>query len=119
MTLGDSLYRESVAAAQEALEDWAEKVKTDAIANMPIGDPQEDPNPAVALAESGRTTTEEPGRSVVLSFTTPYAARQELNQRLDHPRGGDSGYLERALLDNFREGERLIASKVRGRTKAR
>lgn len=100
-------------AGIEALEDVAALVLDVAKRNVGVGDPAVDPNPAVALAASGRI--ERHGDGLVIIFDTPYAAKQHEDQRLKHPRGGGPKYLERALTEIVPAMERIVASKVDAR----
>ncbi len=65
--------------------------------DAPRGDPELDPDPGTTLANSGSVRlvrTPLTGRlEAEVTFDTPYAAKQELDQRLKHPRGGRSAYL--------------------------
>ena len=86
-----------------------ERAKQDA----PVGDPEEDPDPSTSLRDSGRIDRER--RSVLVVFDTPYAAKQELDQRLKHPRGGKAHYLSDALKQEIPKLEGIVASAVRKR----
>ena len=85
--------------ALDYVKDRGEHVARMAKAQMPIGDPSEDPNPAVALAASvdvdasvGLT-----GFRATITVDTPYAKKQELDRGLKHPRGGKAHYLGDAV----------------------
>jgi hypothetical protein len=100
-------------AGIEALEDVAALILDEAKHKIGVGDPAVDPNPAVALAESGRI--ERHGDGLVIIFDTPYAAKQHEDQRLQHPRGGGPKYLEHAVAEIVPALANLVASKVDAR----
>jgi len=85
--------------ALDYVKDRAERVERTASAQVPIGDPAEDPNPAIALRASGDVDVAVglTGYRATITFSTPYAKKQELDQRLKHPRGGKSRYLGDAV----------------------
>lgn len=93
----------------------AEALKEQAIRDMPVGDPAEDPDPAVNLADSTRIEADEGllGPSVSVIVDAPHAKKQELDRRLSHPRGGKSNYLGGALAIVEPQVERIIADAVR------
>jgi hypothetical protein len=99
----------------EGLRDAGEFVKEAAIRNMPVGDPAQDPTPQVALADNVYIV-EEPGSGTVeVHVRTPYAAKQELDQRLSHPRGGGHSYLRNAMEEVLPRFNGIVASRVRAR----
>lgn len=100
-------------AGIEALEDVADLILDEAKHKIGVGDPAVDPDPAVALAESGRI--ERHGDGLVIIFDTPYAAKQHEDQRLQHPRGGGPKYLERAVTEIVPAIQAIVASKVDAR----
>lgn len=97
-------------AGREALRAAAEQVLDRAIADVPVGDADVDPDPARALAKSGRIV--EDGEGFVIIFDGPYAAKQHEDQALKHPRGGRSKYLESNLLAIVPGLEGVVASEV-------
>lgn len=109
----DDIEQPARQASIDALQDLAVAVLLQARANTPVGDPKLDPDPAVSLAESGRIKRD--GNGYIVIFDAPYAAKQHDDMRLDHPRGGGSKYLERALMDVMPRMEGAVASKVRAR----
>lgn len=52
-----------------------------------------------------------------VSFNTPYAAYQHERTDLDHPRGGEAKYLERALLQHADEFSAFVAARVKAAMK--
>lgn len=99
----------------DGLRDAAEMVKEAMQRNMPVGDPSDDPNPALALAES-IYIVEEPGSGTIeLQVRTPYAAKQDLDRRLSHPRGGGAQFVEDALAEVLPRFAGVVASRVRAR----
>lgn len=98
--------------AEAGLREAAERILEAAKRDIPVGDPEEDPDAHVRLAASGHIETE-PGGTVVVSFDTPYAAKQHEDQRLHHPRGGGPKYLERNVLAIVPKLEGIVASEVR------
>jgi hypothetical protein len=116
--VASEIQRAARDGVDEGLRDAAEFVKEAAQRNMPVGDPSEDPNPAVALEES-IFIVEEPGSGTIeIQVRTPYAAKQELDRRLSHPRGGSDRYLEDALVEVLPRFSQIIASRVRARMAA-
>lgn len=97
----------------EGLRDAAEFVKERMPSHMPVGDPKEDPNPAFALADH-IYIVEEPGSGTIeVQVRGPYAAKQNLDRRLDHPRGGGAQYAELTLMEVIPLFPRIVASRVR------
>lgn len=116
MSIGDETARLAHSAFQAALRDVAEAVLEKGASNVGVGDPAVDPNPAIALAESGHI--EEFGDGFVVIFDTEYAARQHEDIHAKHPRGGHAKYLERAVTEVAPTMDRVIASKVETRLNA-
>jgi hypothetical protein len=116
MSVGDEAARIAQGAFQSALRDVAENVLEKAADNVGVGDPAVDPNPAIALAESGHI--EQFGDGFVVIFDTEYAARQHEDIHAKHPRGGHAKYLERAVTEVVPTMDRVIASKVEARLNA-
>ncbi len=111
MSITSGLRRAMLTGADRGLRDVAGRVLREAQANAPVGDPQDDPDPGVSLARSGRVRRD--GRGYVIEFSTPYAARQHEDTRLRHPRGGGAKFLENAMKGSTRDVERLVASEVK------
>jgi hypothetical protein len=101
------------AAGADGLRQFAVAVLEEAKRNLPIGDPAEDPNPAVALRAVGNITPD--GDGFVVSFDAPYAAKQHEDQRLSHPRGGGPKFLERALTTLAPAAQEIVGSRVHAR----
>jgi hypothetical protein len=116
MSFADDIMGAVFGAAEDAALLAAEAIKVAAIHNMPVGDPEEDPDPNVALAENVNITPSILG-GYVISVDTPYAAKAELDMRLKHPRGGGSRYLQRALAEVTPRFVGMTASKVDAETK--
>lgn len=110
MSIGEDLKRLMRRAGDDALRQAAEDIRAGAAANVPHGDPSEDPDPAVALARAGEVTAH--GDGFVISFSTPYAAKQHEDMRLRHPRGGQAKFLENELKAAIPRLEGIIASEV-------
>ena len=53
---------------------------------------------------------------MTVSVDTPYAAKQELDLRLKHPRGGGARYMSRALALVGGGLEQIVATKVDAQT---
>lgn len=100
-------------ATEDGLLQVALAVLDQAKRNLPVGDPDVDPAPMVALSESGTVIPD--GDGYIVAFTAPYAAKQHEDQRLKHPRGGGPKYLERALLEVLPGVEGVVASAVHAR----
>lgn len=113
MGIGDHARQLAGDALQDGLRDFALLVLQEAKRNAPIGDPDLDPDPGLALAESGRVRPD--GVGFVVEFTAPYAAKQHENLHLKHPRGGGAKYLERAVTTLAPSIEHIVASKVDAR----
>jgi hypothetical protein len=113
--LGSSFEAEIADAATQGLLELAHAILEAAKRDVPKGDPEEDPDPAVSLAESGHVTLELGGRFVSITFDAEYAAKQHEDLHLEHPRGGGPKYLERHLLAAIPKVQRAVASGVRKR----
>lgn len=113
MGIGDDLLRRLRDSGDDGLRLAAQAVLEEAQRNIPVGDPNVDPDPNVTLRDSGRI--EEHGDGFIISFNTPYAAKVHEDQRLKHPRGGQAKYLERALTTLAPTFERIVASRVEAR----
>lgn len=120
MSLADELMASVIGASDESLKAAAHQIAANAIRNMPVGDPDEDPDPSVAMRENTRVERAvrhgERGDQHVegwrVVIDTPYAAKQELDMRLKHPRGGGSRFLQRALQQMVPTLDDKIARKV-------
>jgi hypothetical protein len=78
-------------------------------ADLPVGDPQLDPDPGFALAEHVKVRRY--GNFVSVAVEAPYAAEQHEAMHFRHPRGGRPKFLERnatALIAAF-EGQLAVS----------
>ncbi len=118
MSIGDELVRNVRLAADAALLEAGHLVLEEAKRNVPVGDPGLDPDAHIKLRESGKVEiVRSPfGDHVRVEFDTPYAAKQEFDTRLKHPRGGGAHYLERAVTTIAPTLTRLVAAKVDAKT---
>jgi hypothetical protein len=84
--------------------------------DLPVGDPEKDPDPGYALAEHVKVRRY--GNFVSVSVEGPYAAVQHENLQFEHPRGGRAKFLERnaiAILKTFEADlAATIARRFRG-----
>ena len=108
-------------AGYEALSIVAAEIVKNAIENLPIGDPADDPDPSVALRDSFRVTVGQQrnalgqfasGRQVTISVDTPYAVKQHESFHLQHPRGGGPKFLEKAVLAAGPEMQKQMTESV-------
>ena len=97
--------------AERGLREAAEQVLRAAAASVPVGDPDEDPHPNVSLAQSGEIHRD--GDGFVVSFNTPYAAKQHEDMRLKHPRGGKAKFLEDEIKAIVPRLEGIVGSEVK------
>lgn len=100
-------------AAHDGLRAWAEMVKRQTIANLPVGDPDDDPNPAYALAD--HVEIHDDGDGFIVEVNGVYAARQHEELHLEHPRGGGPKFLERAGTETAAQAPDVVASTTRAR----
>lgn len=114
MSVGDRAERALRDGAQDGLERAARLVLESAKRKIGVGDPSKDPDPAVALAESGRVEDDGHG-GIIVSFNTVYAAKQHEDQHMRHPRGGGAKYLEHALTELAPTFEGIVGSQVEAR----
>jgi hypothetical protein len=95
---------ELLSDSAKELERQANAVLEAAKRDIPIGDPAEDPDPAVSLAASGRIVMDVApltGRvTAYITFDTPYAIKQHESFHLHHPRGGGPRFLENNVLEH-------------------
>lgn len=103
--------------AQEGLARAGVELLRAGQADVPVGDPQEDPDPSVSLAASGNVEVYE--HTVVVAFETAYAAKQHEAQHFEHPRGGRSKYLEANLKAVIPRLEGIVAGEVHKRMRGR
>ncbi len=95
-------------AAERAVRRVSEDLLDASNADLPVGEPAEDPTPEIALRERGDVDVDvRPGAVIgTVSYNTAYARRQHEDLELEHPRGGGPKFLERNLLGG---GARLAA----------
>jgi len=119
MTLADELINIVNGAAEDALRLAGHAVLEEAKRNVPVGDPDLDPDAHVTLRESGHVEiVHNPfGDLARVTFDAPYAAKQEFDLHLKHPRGGGAHYLQRALTTLVPEFQRIVASRVDAETR--
>lgn len=99
------------AAARAAIEDVGAEVVVRAKADLPVGDPEDDPAPFIRLRDSFHT--EWVGDTYVISVSTPYAIKQHESFHLRHPRGGSPKFLERQFASVGVELDRDLSARVR------
>jgi hypothetical protein len=118
VSTADDIARMVLAGADEGLLLAAKAVLEEAQRNIPVGDPDIDPDPSVTLKDSGHVEiVENPlGTQVRVSFDTPYAARVHENLRMQHPRGGGAHYLTNALTTVMPTLDNIVAAKVDAET---
>src|SRR3954454_23257004 len=118
MLSGDDIARTARQAVDEELLAAGHRLAEHAKANMPVGDPALDPTPLIAMrdhveVEYHHSQSSYRGDHVTVTVNTKYAAAQEFNMRLKHPRGGGSRFLQRALAQEAAHLNGAIAGKVR------
>lgn len=113
MALADEIITAMTTGSEIGLRQAGLLVLEQAKHNIGVGDPAEDADPNVALAESGHIRPD--GDGIVIVFDTPYAAKQHEDQHLRHPRGGGPKYLERALTDVIPHLQNIVGSAVHSR----
>lgn len=97
----------------DALEQLARDVLLPMVlADLPVGDPEQDPDPQTSLAAN--TRVERDGQVVRIVIDTPYAAVQHYAP-YQHPRGGRARFLEDNLQAVSGQVERVLAAAVRRR----
>jgi hypothetical protein len=118
VSTGDEIIDLVGPALDEALLAAAALVVEEAKRNIPVGDPEEDPDAHIRLADSSDISLKRNpfGNLVEISFNTPYAAKQHEDLRLKHPRGGGPKYLERALTTVMPQLANIVAARVDAET---
>jgi hypothetical protein len=121
MALADDIARLLESGGEEGLLAAGHAVLEEAKRNLPIGDPDQDPDAHVTLAESGHVEVvpNQFGTTVRVSFDAPYAAKQHEDLRLKHPRGGGPKYLEHAVTAVAGKIPGLVAARVDTQTARR
>lgn len=113
--LGERTRRQVLAAARAALRDAAEQVLAASDADLPVGDPAQDPDPGFALVEHGSIRYSHDGLVATIRYEGPYAAKLHEAQSYSHPRGGKAKFLEDSLKEIVPRLEGIVAGKVRAR----
>lgn len=114
MLRGADIKRMLLGGAEAGLIEAGNQVLEAARADAPPSPPPgEDPDPSVSLRASGRLDVEQGGRSVVVSFNTPYAAKVHELQQAEHPHGGGPRYLEKNVKALVPKLDGIIGSEVR------
>jgi hypothetical protein len=116
-TLAERLIALMTDSAEEALLELGKELKMRTIADLPVGDPAEDPNPAYSLRD--HVEVRQYGRFVSVSVEGAYAAKQHEAIHFEHPRGGHAKYLERNAIAVAAEMEGRIAGVVQRNTTER
>jgi len=116
--LGARIAADVRGGAADGLDDASGLVRARTIENLPVGDPADDPDEAVALRDHVNITRHDPGYHTV-SVDTAYAAKQHEDRALKHPRGGGPKFLEDALKQTVGELEGIVAGRVRARVQRR
>ena len=107
--LADALNAEGL----DALEEFARSTLLPMIrAQLPVGDPEHDPNPAVSLEDA--LTVRREGRQILIEIDTEYAAVQHY-AAYTHPRGGRARFLEDPVQVAAGFVENVIGEAVRQR----
>lgn len=97
-------------AGQEAL--WiagnmlAERTRPD----IPVGDPELDPDPSYSLANNIKVRVY--GRYVSVSVEGPYAVKQHEAMHFKHPRGGHAKFLESNAIMMADELQNILVGTV-------
>jgi hypothetical protein len=118
--MADSAEKRAVRdGIDEGLRDAAEFFIEAMQRNMPVGDPAQDPNPAVALADQIYIVEDPDSATIEIQIRTPYAAKQNLDRRLSHPRGGDAQFAEDALIEILPRLAGIVAGPVRANLAAK
>jgi hypothetical protein len=113
MGLAEDMIRLAEAGIDDALIKAANDFAAIAKRNMPVGDPTEDPSPQTSMREHVHVRPDRDG--VIVSVETAYAAKQEFDLRLKHPRGGGPRFLQRALAEVLPHLDGVVASEVEAR----
>lgn len=107
--LADALNDEGL----DALETFARTTLVPMILqNLPVGDPDVDPDPATSLRD--KLTVRREGKQILIEIDTEYAAVQHY-ALYQHPRGGHSRFLEDALQKAAGFIENVIGEQIRQR----
>lgn len=119
MGVGDEIRQLAQSGTDEALRQVGDELLRHVIPDVPPTDPKDDPDPGRALRHEGFVHVEDGGQAIVVGFRGPYAAKQDLAQSFEHPRGGHALFLEtnfKALLPKLPE---LVGAVIRHRLTGR
>lgn len=97
--------REIVNAALDGLHDAGDLGLEKARVKVPVEDGD--------LSATGLVRMDPVNGKVAVSFDGPYAVYQHEVMHLKHPHGGESKFLETALLENTEAFAELIAARIR------
>ena len=103
---GDEVKRDMAAIAADALFDAAEFVLEEANRTVPIDEG--------TLQRSGATDVDRQALVAVVSYDTPYAARQHEEMTYRHAAGRRAKWLELTLQEQSAAIDRFIAARMRG-----
>jgi hypothetical protein len=106
-------------ASTEALQEAAERILAASDADLPVGDPEQDPDRTASLIANGEISLDPEGRTATIRYRGPYAAKQHEARSFEHPRGGKSKFLEDALKAEIPQLGGVVAGKVRARVTRR
>jgi hypothetical protein len=135
--IAEQLVQAMYDAGRDGIEAVVERIVASSKADLPIGDPKRDPDPAIALrdnfhvrwvsvhgASSTRGDWVENGGYVSISVETAYAVKQHEALHFKHPRGGRAKFLERHVAAASNDLLEELTASVRthlssGRTRVR
>lgn len=122
-TLAEDLINDMKDAGHEAVKAVVERIVVASKADLPIGDPEADPDPAVALRDSYHVRWIDESL-VSISVEAAYAVKQHEALHFKHPRGGRAKFLERHVAGASNDLQDTLTASVRthlatGRTRVR
>jgi hypothetical protein len=135
--IAEQLIEAMYDAGRDGIEAIVGHIVESSKADLPIGDPAVDPDPAVALRDSyhvrwvsvrGVSSTRgdwvEDGGYVSISVEAAYAVKQHEALHFKHPRGGRAKFLERHVTAASNDLQESLTASVRthlagGRTRVR
>lgn len=92
-------------AAQEAVQEVAEDILTEANDRVPLDEGD--------LARSAEVVPFPQEGKAAITYDTPYAIRQHEDRTLNHPRQGEHHWLEKTVEENAPRYFQHIADKIR------
>jgi hypothetical protein len=104
LTLDLSALDKVLDRAERALADSGENLLEEANKTIPID--------TGTLQRSGKVTYDKASRTVVISYDTPYAARQHEDTRLRHANGRRAKWLERTFNEQRQSVLQYIAKQA-------